>query len=128
LQPRHQINSKNKASCLLVRPSSARVAALSPSLKARLGYGLTCPNNNIKDNIKISTVQINHFPQKLVSIITLKGNGISHQSVTAWFHHPTDIYEVEQRLKISGSKFSILMQKKEGGNSIISNKPSPVAY
>lgn len=113
----HQINSKNKASCLLVRPSSARVEALSSSLKARLGYGLTCPNNNIKDNhIKIKiTVQINNFPEKLVSLIKLKSNGISYQSVTAWFHHPTDVYEVEQRLKFSRSKFSTIVQKKRGG-------------
>jgi len=114
----HQINSKNKASCLLVRPSSARVAALSSSLKARLGYGLTCPNNNIQDNhIKI-TVHINHLPEKLVSIIILKGNGISYQSVTSRFHHPTNVYEVEQRLKISGRKARLeqLCTKKKGEN------------
>jgi len=112
----------------LVRPSSARLAALSPSLKARLGYGLTCSTITLNTVTLKFIVQINHFLKKLVSIITLKDSGVSHQSVTAWFHHPTDIYEVEQRLKISGSKFSIRMHKKEGRNSILSNKPSPVVY
>ena len=40
------IDSRNNASCLLVKPSSFKVKSLSPSLKARRGYGLTCINHS----------------------------------------------------------------------------------